>query len=214
MSFIPDPAVLAAFTLAGIILTLTPGPDMALFLSRALRQGRAAGFAAMAGANTGLVIHTLLAAFGLSALLAASATAFLVVKMIGAAYLLWLAVQTIRHGSALTLDGKSGGRNASLASSWATGIGINLLNPKIVLFFVTFLPQFVDAHDPNVRGQLVFLGLYFVVLSLPFTLAMIATAEKFSAALKRSPRLMRIMDWTFAGIIGGFALRIATAASR
>ena len=214
MSFLPDPTVFAAFTVTVIILILTPGPDMTLFLSRALTQGRAAGFAAMAGATSGLVVHTLLAAFGLSALLAASATAFFIVKIAGAAYLLWLAIHTLRHGSALKLDSRPGKRKASLASTWATGLGINLLNPKIVLFFVTFLPQFVSANASDARGQLVFLGLYFVTLTLPFAIAMIVAAERFSSALKRSPRIMRVMDWTFAGIMGAFALRIVTAASR
>ncbi|MDJ0932765.1 LysE family translocator [Breoghania sp.] len=194
MDFLPDTTVIAAFTATAIVLTLTPGPDMTLFLSRALTQGRAAGFAAMADANTGLIVHTLLAAYGLSALLAASATAFLVVKIAGAAYLLWLAFQTLRHGSALSLEKKQQERKASLASTWATGLGINLLNPKIVLFFVTFLPQSVSAHNENARGQLIFLGLYFTVLALPFTLTMIMAAEKFSSALKRSPRIMRVMD--------------------
>ncbi|WP_321344250.1 LysE family translocator [Breoghania sp.] len=214
MDFLPDTTVLLAFSAAAITLTLTPGPDMTLFLSRALIQGRRAGFAALAGASTGLVIHTLLAAYGLSALLAASTTAFRFVTIAGAIYLVWLAVQTLRHGSALTLETADRKVSAGLTRTWATGLGINLLNPKIVLFFVTFLPQFVDAHDANARSQLVFLGLYFVALSLPFTVTMIALAEKFSAALKRSPRAMRAMDWTFAGIMGGFALRIAATLAR
>lgn len=214
MSFLPDATVLAAFTLAAIILIITPGPDMTLFISKALTQGRAAGFAAMLGASTGLVVHTLLAAFGLSALLAASPTAFFAVKIVGAAYLVWLAVQAVRRGSALTLEVKRDGPRRGLAQVWLTGLGINLLNPKIVLFFVTFLPQFVTAGDPHARGKLVFLGLYFVALSLPMTGAMIAAAERFSAALKRSPRVMRAMDWTFAGVMGGFALKIMTAATK
>ncbi len=214
MDFLPDTTVLLAFSAAAITLTLTPGPDMTLFLSRALIHGRRSGFAALAGASTGLIIHTLLAAYGLSALLAASATAFRLVTIAGAVYLAWLAFQTLRHGSALTLETADTASSGGLARSWATGLGINLLNPKIVLFFVTFLPQFVDAHDENARSQLVFLGLYFVVLSLPFTITIIALSERFSAALKRSPRAMRVMDWTFAGIMGAFALRIAATLTR
>lgn len=213
MNFLPDFTILAAFTLAAAVLIVTPGPDMTLFVGKALTQGRAAGFAAMMGAASGVVVHTLLAAFGLSALLAASETAFMVVKIAGALYLVWLAVQAVRQGSALTLETQPG-KMRGLGEVWLTGFGINLLNPKIVLFFVTFLPQFVSAGDADARGKLVFLGLYFIALSIPACGAMIMMAERFSAALKRSPRTMKAMDWLFAGLMGAFALRIVTAAAK
>jgi threonine/homoserine/homoserine lactone efflux protein len=148
--FIPAPATLAAFSAAAFLLAITPGPDMTLFLARTIAGGRRQGFAAMAGAVTGLVIHAGFASVGLSALLAASSTAFTAVKMIGAGYLLYLAVQALRHGSALRLDPASAPRQ-SLASTFVTGLAINLTNPKIVLFFVTFLPQFVSP-DRSARG--------------------------------------------------------------
>ena len=99
----PDLEVLLAFTAAGIVLVITPGPDMTLFLGQTLTGGRARGIAAYLGASAGLVVHTMLAAFGLSALLARSATAFGVLKVVGVAYLVWLAIDALRHGSALTL---------------------------------------------------------------------------------------------------------------
>ncbi len=148
MTFLPDGPILLAFTLACVILAVTPGPDMTLFVSRALSQGRAAGFMSMAGALMGSVVHTMLVAFGLSALIAASATAFFVVKLVGALYLLWLAVQTIRHGSALTVSSQQG-TTRSLRRVFLAGLTVNLLNPKIALFFLTFLPQFVAAGDPD-----------------------------------------------------------------
>ena len=95
--------MLVPFALAVVVIALTPGPDMTFFLGRALTQGRAAGFAAMAGATTGILVHTMLVALGLSALIVAAPAAFLALKVAGAGYLLWLAVQAIRHGSALTL---------------------------------------------------------------------------------------------------------------
>ena len=104
MEFIPSLAVLSAFTIAALVLTITPGPDMTLFLGRALTQGRAAGMAAMFGASCGVVIHTLLAAFGISALIQASPNAFLVLKLVGALYLAWLAIQAIREGSSFALE--------------------------------------------------------------------------------------------------------------
>lgn len=207
MDFLPSVPVLAAFTLAAAILIVTPGPDMTLFLSRALTEGRAAGFAAMFGALSGSVVHTTLAAFGLSALLAASPAAFFAVKLAGALYLVFLAVQAIRHGSALTLE-TAQVRRRPLTRTWATGVAVNLLNPKIVLFFVTFLPQFVSAGDPHAGGKLAFLGLYFILLSIPACGLMILAAERFAAALRSRPRLTRAIDLLFAGIFGAFALRI------
>src|ERR687893_454675 len=104
VSFLPTFPVFAAYVAAVLVITFTPGPDMTLFLGKTVRQGRAAGFSAMLGASPGGVIHTVLVALGLSALLSASATAFLVLKVLGAVYLLWLAFDAVRHGSALNLD--------------------------------------------------------------------------------------------------------------
>ncbi|MGQ7792437.1 LysE family translocator [Faunimonas sp. B44] len=210
MDFIPSLPAVAAFTLAAAVLIVTPGPDMTLFLGRALTEGRTAGIAALLGASTGLLVHTMLAAFGLSALLAASPLAFLAVKIAGALYLVWLAVQAIRKGSALALE-RSGGAGRTFFQNWATGLGINLLNPKIVLFFVTFLPQFVSVSDPHAGGKLAFLGLYFIALGLPACTAMILVADRFAAALRTKPAVSRAIDYLFAGVFGAFAVRILLA---
>ena len=145
MNFLPDLDVLLAYTAAAVVLVVTPGPDMTLFLGQTLTGGRARGIAAYLGASAGLVVHTMLAAFGLSALLAHSATAFGVLKIAGVAYLIWLAIEALRRGSALTLA-PGAGRPQPLGQVFLTGVGINLLNPKIVMFFLTFLPQFVSAQ--------------------------------------------------------------------
>lgn len=160
------------------------------------------------GTSSGSVVHTLLVAFGLSALLAASAEAFFLLKIVGALYLLWLAYQGLRHGSALSVAASADAPRIPLGRVYLTGLLVNLLNPKIVLFFLTFLPQFVAASDPHAAGKLVFLGLYLVVLSMPFCIGMVLMAEGFSKGLRRSPRLMRAIDWLFAGVIGGFAVKI------
>ena len=103
MTFVPDAPVLLAFTLAGFVLFITPGPDMSLFLAKTIAGGRRAGIAAMTGTSLGCIVHSLLAAFGLSALIAASPTMFLALKIIGAVYLLWLAVDAVRSGSSLNV---------------------------------------------------------------------------------------------------------------
>ena len=212
-TFVPDFAVILQFAVAVLVIAITPGPDMTLFVGRALTQGRAAGLACMAGAMTGILVHTLLVALGLSALLVASPTAFLVLKVVGAGYLIWLAIQAIRHGSAFSPENKAGPAR-SLFSNWVTGLAIDLLNPKIVLFFMTFLPQFVSAGDPDAPLKLLFLGLLFIPLSLPVTVPMVLAADGFSAMLKRAPRIMRAVDYLFAGVFSAFALRILTASAR
>lgn len=210
MSILPEPAVLAAFILASFILIVTPGPDMTLFLGQTINGGRARGFASMFGATAGLMVHSMLAAFGLSALLVASATAFTVIKIAGAGYLLWLAVQAIRHGSSLSLRRGQPVRS-SLSRAFALGLGVNLLNPKIVMFFLTFLPQFVSASDPEAPARLLMLGLLYTLLTPPVCAPMILGAERFAATMRNSPRLMRAFDWTFAGLMGAFAARLLFA---
>ena len=208
MDFLPSLPVLAAYAVAVVALTLTPGPDMTFFLGKAVTSGRAAGFAAMLGAATGLLVHTLAVALGLSALLAASATAFLVLKVAGAIYLAWLALQALRHGSGLSLEGRGGARPEPLSRVYLKGLGINLLNPKIIMFFVTFLPQFVSASDPHAAAKLVFLGVTFIAIGVPICFVMIAFAARLAHLLKRSPRIMRGIDWLFAAVMGGFAVRL------
>jgi threonine/homoserine/homoserine lactone efflux protein len=207
MAFIPDLNVMLAYTLASFILFITPGPDMSLFLSRTVAGGRRAGIASMAGALSGCAVHTLAAALGLSAIIAASPTAFTMLKIAGALYLAWLAVDALRNGSALNVKDDAQ-REVDLKKTFLLGAMVNLLNPKVILFFITFLPQFVEAGDPNATGKFLFLGLYFIVFSIPPAIAMIVGAEKVIETLRQKPRVMRAIDWCFAGIFGAFAVRI------
>src|SRR5919202_891316 len=125
MTFLPEPAVLLAYSVACVVLFITPGPDMSLFLAKTVAGGRQAGIASMLGAQAGCCVHTLLAALGLSALLAASAAAFTALKVVGALYLLWLAIDAIRHGSALNLRGQAR-EKVSVWRTFLLGIGVNL----------------------------------------------------------------------------------------
>ncbi len=213
MTFLPDASVLAAYSLACFVLFVTPGPDMSLFLAKTVAGGRRAGMAALFGAMAGCCVHTLLAALGLSALLAASATAFTILKIVGALYLLWLAIDAVRHGSALNLR-EEGWVEVPVWRTFVLGVGINLTNPKVVLFFVTFLPQFVDAADPHASGKLLFLGIYFIVFSAPLCVLLILGAERLIALLKRRPRVLRVIDYVFAGLFGAFAVKMLATQAR
>jgi threonine/homoserine/homoserine lactone efflux protein len=212
LTFIPDLPVLAAFAAASLVLGITPGPDMTFFLSKTVAQSRKAGFAAFAGASTGIAIHTVLVALGLSALLAASVTAFTILKFVGAAYLAYLAYDALRHGSSLSLA--TGSKPEPLSAIYMKGLLINLLNPKIIIFFVTFLPQFVSATDPHVPSKLLFLGAVFMLINVPLCSALILAGGRIAAALKGSSRATRIVDWVFAGVLGAFAVRLILAHGR
>lgn len=214
MAFVPETSVLLAYSLACLVLFITPGPDMSLFLAKTLSGGRRAGIAAMTGAMLGCVVHSLLAAFGISALIVASPAAFLVLKIVGALYLAWLAIDAIRSGSAVNVSVSDGAGDISFWRTFLLGVSINLTNPKVILFFVTFLPQFVDAHDPHAAGKLLFLGLYFVAFSSPLAVLMILGAERLLRGLQRNPRVLRVVDWAFAGVFGAFAVRILTTQGR
>jgi threonine/homoserine/homoserine lactone efflux protein len=204
---LPEASVVLPFTLAVVVISLTPGPDMTFFLGRALTQGRAAGLAAVAGAMCGLLVHTVLVALGISALIVAAPAAFLTLKVTGALYLLWLAIQAIRHGSALTLP-KGTGAARGHAGTWASAVAINLLNPKVALFFLTFLPQFVEAGDPQAVGKLFVLGAIFVLVGSAINLAIVLAADRFAAGMRRNPRVSRAIDWIFASIFAAFAAQL------
>ena len=205
--FIPDLSVILAFALATVVLAVTPGPDMALQMSRAINYGRAHGLAAMFGAMAGILVHTMLVAFGISILIIAAPPLFLALKIAGAVYLLWLAYQAVFHGGGLRLA-EAAKKPPTVRQSFMTGVGINLLNPKVVLFFVTFLPQFVDAHDPGATGKLIFLGLFFIVVGMPINIIVILAADKLAAWLQQNPKVLRGIDYTFAGVFSVFAMKI------
>lgn len=207
MVFLPDLSVLVTFSVAVIALALTPGPDMTLFLSKTIVQGRLAGFAAFLGAITGLLLHTLAIALGLSALLVASATAFTVLKIVGCLYLLWLAWDAVRNGSSFAVD-QTERKKETIRSLYFKGLWINLFNPKIIVFFLTFLPQFVSVSDPYAAYKLMSLGIMFVLIATPICAALIMSADRVAALLKRSPKATRLVDWLFAAVLGGFAIKL------
>ena len=213
MDFLPSLPVLITFTAASLLLALTPGPDMTLSISRALAQGRGPALFVVVGTSTGILIHTLLVAFGISALITASPTAFFILKTGGAGYLLWLAIQAVRSGSSLSVEKVEGVRGSALANI-ATGLWVNLLNPKIIIFFMTFLPQFVTAGDPSVTEKLIFLGVFFIVVCSPVNVLVILAADRLASWLQANPKVLRGIDYTFAGVFSIFAFKIFMTQTR
>ena len=208
---LPTATTFALYAAAVAALALTPGPDMTLFLSRTLTYGRLQGFASMLGAHAGILLHTTLVAVGLSAVLAASPTVFAILKVVGCLYLLWLAFDAVRNGSSFTADQSTQRETSSLQAAFLKGVLINLLNPKIIVFFVTFLPQFVAASDPYAGWKLGLLGATYLVVSVPICGAIVYFASALAETLRRSPTLLRTVDWIFAGVMSGFALKLLFA---
>jgi threonine/homoserine/homoserine lactone efflux protein len=211
--FVPGLPVLAAFSFAVLLLAITPGPDMTLWMSRAIRDGRAIGMMTMLGTNLGIVIHTLLVAFGVSALIVASPVAFLVLKTGGAGYLSWLAIQAVRNRSVLAVEAR-GKSDASYLKAFLNGFWVNLLNPKVIIFFMTFLPQFVRVNDPHVTGKLIFLGVLSILIALPVAIVVVLGAHGLADWLKRKPQVMRAVDYVFAAVFSVFAVKILLTQSR
>ena len=156
-----DTATLSYFLLASILLTLAPGPDIMYLLAKSLADGARSGAALAAGLASGIVFHTTLVILGVAALIQSSPVAFAALKYIGALYLLYLSFGALRDKSDLKLE--SAGISESRFALYRRGILMNVLNPKVLLFFLTFLPQFVPADAENVGRQIALLGFLFAV---------------------------------------------------
>jgi threonine/homoserine/homoserine lactone efflux protein len=160
----PSPGAFAAFAAASLALLVVPGPSVLYIVTRSVHHGRAAGLVSVLGIHTGSIVHVAAAALGVSAILASSAIAFGVVKYAGAAYLIWLGVRALRTREIDVPDARPKPR--SLRRIYTQGVVVNVLNPKTALFFLAFLPQFVDPGRGSVPIQVLVLGLTFIALGL------------------------------------------------
>jgi threonine/homoserine/homoserine lactone efflux protein len=202
------------FVLAGLLLNLTPGADMALVVRCAAAQGTRAGAAAALGVGAGCWVHIGAAALGLSALLAGSPTAFGLLRWVGAAYLVWLGLGLLRAGAG---DGTSSTATtkAAVASGWrlfTQGFLTNALNPKVALFFLAFVPQFITADAPHKALAFVALGTVFVVNGTLVNLVIAVAAAALRRRLGEGPGLRRLGLWLNRGVGAAFValgLRLA-----
>ncbi len=204
---LPGPAEAAVFATAVFVLNATPGVDFLLTVSRTLQGGARAGVAAALGISAGCVMHALAAAFGLAALLALHPQAFVVIQWAGAAYLVWLGLGMLRQAWRAAPGPSVTGNAVPRRTAWADfrgGLLTNVLNPKVALFFLAFLPQFVPADSPSATASFLLLGAWFVLQGTLFLLLLVALAARLSR-LQASDAARRAL-----GALGG-ALFIALA---
>ncbi len=209
----PSPEALFSFALLALMMALTPGPNMAYMVSRSLCQERRAGYVSLAGVVLGFLIYMLSAAVGLSALLLAVPLAYDLLRWGGAAYLAYLAWQAVRPGGhspfeVRTLPAESDRR------LFLTGLFTNLLNPKIAIFYVSMLPQFIDPQGASVLGQSVLLGCVQIGVSMSVHLTLISLAGRVAALLQHRPGFVRLQRWLMATVLGGMALHLAADSRR
>ncbi len=208
---LPGPAGLALFATATLVLNATPGVDFALTVSRTLQHGPRAGAAAALGIAAGCVAHALAAAFGLAALLAAHPAALDAVRWAGAAYLAWLGVWMLRQaarGATPAPPQAAAVPPRSTAADFRVGLLTNLLNPKVALFFLAFLPQFVPAGTPSATLSFLLLGAWFVLQGTAFLLALVAVAA-VARRLRTRPAVARALQALGGLLFIALALRLA-----
>jgi threonine/homoserine/homoserine lactone efflux protein len=188
---------LALFIAACALLAIAPGPDVIYVLARGIAQGRRAGLAAAMGFASGCLFHTALAALGIAALIRSSPVAFDLVRYAGAAYLVWIGIQALRHRSAFSIDASTDAR--SLATIYKQSVLGNILNPKVTLFFLAFLPQFVDAKAGNVGLQMALLGVVFMLVTIVVFGAVAIFAAMVGDWVRRKPAIGERLN-VFAGL--------------
>lgn len=203
----------ALFLTTGILLNLTPGPDTLYILGRSIAQGRQAGIASALGISIGSILHTCAAALGLSAVLATSAWAFTIVKLAGAAYLIFLGVRALlERDHPLSMPAHFKRRGA--AAAFRQGILTNILNPKVALFFLAFLPQFIDSTAPSKTVAFLLLGLTFVTTVTIWCLILAWFSSAFSARLRESPTVTALLNRAVGSLLIFLGLRLAVAVRR
>jgi threonine/homoserine/homoserine lactone efflux protein len=199
------------FVTTAIILVLTPGQDTFFILGRSIASGRAAGIAAALGITAGSLVHTLLAALGLSALLATSPYAFMAVKYAGAAYLFYIGLRALL-GRAKSLPGAdAGGARDGRWPAFRQGIVTNVLNPKVALFFLALMPQFISADSSHKVAAFVVLGLSFMTLGAIWCVVLAVAAARLRAVLLARPSMATWLDRVAGTVFIALGLRLATA---
>jgi threonine/homoserine/homoserine lactone efflux protein len=207
-----DPAVLPVFVGASLIALITPGPAVIFVVTRSMEQGRRAGVASAVGLVLGILVHALAATVGLSALLVSSAVAFSIVKYAGAAYLVYLGIRAFVSGKASGAPGTV--TVAPHRRLLAQGLVVNVMNPKVALFFLAFLPQFTDPSRGPMLPQLAALGLVFTALGLMVDVGYALLAGTAGGWLRRSSAFARAQRYVSGSVYVGLGVAAAVARDR
>jgi threonine/homoserine/homoserine lactone efflux protein len=203
------------FIISGLLLNITPGPDTAYIIGRSVQSGWRGGAAAALGISTGCLVHVFAAALGLSALLAASSAAFTLVKWAGAAYLCFMGVKMLlSRPRAPATDAVPTGRAIPLRQIFWQGALTNALNPKVALFFLAFLPQFVAAEAPHKALAFVALGLIFIFNGTLWCLGVAAVAARAAGRVRQSGQVLLWIDRALGGLFVYLGVRVAMLQAR
>lgn len=202
------------FLATALALNLTPGPSILFILSRCLREGRTAAIVSVFGLATASIIHAFAAAFGLSALFAYSPLSFDAIKYCGAAYLVYLGISGFLKGGVAGAMAVAPRPSPSLVRSYYQGLLTDLLNPKILLFFFSFLPQFVDVNRGEPWEQMLALGLLFQVTNIPTNLVVAFAGGTLAGWIARRPIWARIQNWCASTLLIGLGIRLALSERR
>ena len=198
------------FFTAAVLLNLSPGPDMAFILAQTAKRGVRSGFSAMFGIWTGAFIHVIFAALGLSAILATSALAFTAVKWVGAAYLIWLGIQALcSKGAHLSVKDQTSPK--SLKKIFQQGVLVAVLNPKVAIFFLAFLPQFVDAGAGPVSAQLFLHGSLIIMVAAFVEPPLVIVGGKITGYLNNNTHISRWMDRGLGALFMWLGIKLATS---
>jgi threonine/homoserine/homoserine lactone efflux protein len=209
----PELSTILAFSLVALAMVLTPGPNMIYLISRSICQGRLAGLISLGGVALGFIVYMLCAAFGISALLFAVPYAYDILRLAGAAYLLWLAWQAVRPGGRspfqirdLPID--------SPRKLFAMGLLTNLLNPKIAMLYLSLLPQFIDPERGSVLLQSLVLGFTQIAISLSVNALIAIAAGTIAVVLTRRPTWVLVQRWVMGAVLAALAVRMAAESRR
>lgn len=213
IALLPDWPVFLAFVAAGLALNIVPGADMTFIIAAGARDGRRAGVIAALGIGVGTLVHIVAAVAGLSAILASSQLLFDLIKYAGAAYLLWLAFTLIR-GDAKPAGGTAPQPDQLSKRLFRSAVLVNVLNPKVALFFLAFLPQFVDPTAAVPALQILTLGLWFDFAGTLVNIGVGLVAATTAVRLRDIDWLGRAARWIAATTMGGLALQLALSSRR
>jgi threonine/homoserine/homoserine lactone efflux protein len=215
---------LLAFTLAAALLTITPGPDTFLVIMNTLKSGLRTGLATVVGIASGGLFHAALFAFGVAQVLVYSPTVFMVVKLVGAAYLVWLGVGALRsafakrgsvmdshspHPNPLSRTGEGAKPESSLRSAYVQGVITNALNPKVAVFYLAFLPQFMRPADDIALKSVLLIGIHYALGLLWLSLVALFVVQ-FSMWLRKS-MVQRVLEGTVGAVMTFFGVKLALA---